>query len=380
MAQVIPVGTSAVKISGTASKPYLISNDPSSQTTIYIGQYSNVSAVNYGVKLQPGGSLTWTEITSEVWAISATTSTANITVIYEANAMFSSQVSNLSAASPTLLATKTINVQLNGVTGSAQTAYIDSLLIAQYTTLRVQVSTTINNSGGVTTASTSLDANAYVQFVGIQADTSVSNANYYGQQQAIWPLGSGSSTSGGNPAGLVTNIRTYEFPVNNIYLTGDSTALTGSNIKVSSGTLTSVSLTVTVRIYGTNNTPRGEIYYNGATGNFPSALGTFTYPQWGINGSISATGTYTLPSYNGEATVNLYPQTAATTAANYVITFFTPDFLSAWAGNIGSGALTAPGTQYLQLSQNFIFPNVPVRIVFTSTGSAPSLSITQTRQ
>jgi len=380
MAAVIQVGTRPQKISGTASKPYLITNDPATNTVIYLGQDSNVSANNYGVKLLPGGSLTWTEINNEVWAVSANTNTANVSVMYEASATFSSQVSNLSAASPQLLATKSINIQLNGSTGTAQNVYIDSLNIASYTTLKVIVSTTVNNSAGVTTASTSLDNNCYIQFVGVQADTAVSNANFFGTNQAIFTLGTGANSTGGNPAGLVNNIKSYEFPVNNIYLTGDSTAQTGTRLTVSSGTVTAMSLTVTIRIYGTSNTPNGEKYFNGATGGFSGGIGTFTYPQWGVMGSIGTTGTFTLPSQNGLATVSMYSNATTLTAASYVINFFSPDFLSAWAGVVAAGVLSNPTTVNSNLTQNFTFPNMPVRIVITATGSTPATSIIQTRQ
>ena len=380
MAAVIPVGTSAVKISGTASKPYLISNDPGSQTTIYIGQYSNVSAVNYGVKLAPGGTLTWTEITSEVWAISASTTTANVTVIYEASATFSSQVSNLAASSPVLLVTKTIPVQITTTT-AGQYFYIDSIQIAQYSTLRVTVSTTINNTGGVTTASTSLDSNAYVSFNAVQADTPISSASYTAQQQAVFTLGSGSNSAAGNPVGLVGNIRYYEFPVKNIYLTGDSTANTGTYIRVNTGTLTAVSLTVTVRIYGTYASVPQEIYYNGATGGFTTGLGTYTNPQWGLMAAISASNTsYTLPTYNGLAQVTLSINGTTTTAAAYQLTMFSPDFLTAWGYPLGNGIVTTPTIQYSNITQTYLFPNVPVRLTLISTGGAPNASVIQTRQ
>lgn len=382
MAATIPVGTVPIKISGTASKPYLITNDPANQTIIYLGQDSSVSPYNYGVKLLPGASLTWTEITREVWAVSATTQTANVTVLYEATATFSSQVSTLSGSSPVLLSTKTVNVQLNGVTGSAQTVYVDSVNIASFTSIKVMVSTTVNNTGGVTTTSTSLDANAYVQFTGVQADTPISNANFYGTNNAVWTLGTGSNSSGGNPAGLVNNIRSYEFPVNNIYLTGDSIAGTGTAIRVSSGTITAMSLTVTVRIYGTSNTVATEKYYNGATGGFSSGLGTFTYPQWGVMATIgsSSSTSYTIPSQNGLANVNLAVTGVTATAAGYVLNFFTLDFLSAWAGNIGVGTLTTPAVAFTGSNQNFIFPNVPVRVTTTYAGSGQTLAIIQEKR
>lgn len=380
MAAVIPVGTSAVKISGTASKPYLISNDPESQTTIYIGQYSNVSAVNYGVKLSPGGTLTWTEITSEVWAISANSDTANVTVIYEASATFSSQVSNLAASSPVLLVTKTIPVQISSVT-TFQSAYINSIQIAQYSSLRVTVSTTINNTGGVTTTSTSLDSDAWISFSAVQADTPISNASYKAAQQAVWPLGSGSSTSAGNPVGLVNNIRYYEIPVNNIYLTGDSTAGTGTNIRVNTGTLTAVSLTVTIRIYGTYTTKPKEIYYNGATGGFPTALGTYSNPEWGVMAVLSdGNKSYPLPSYNGEAVVSMYSLSTTLTAAGYYLNTYSPSFLTAWGYPLGSGYLATPTIPYSNQINTFIFPNVPVRLTSVSTGTTPSISVIQTRQ
>jgi len=380
MAAVIPVGTNAVKISGTAAKPYLISNDPASQTTIYLGQYSNVSATNYGVKLSPGGTLTWAEITSEVWAISASTTTANITVIYEASATFSSQVSNLAASSPVLLVTKTIPVQITSVT-TFQTAYIDSIQIAQYSSLRVTISTTINNTAGVTTTSTSLDSDAWISFSALQADTPISNASYKAAQQAVFPLGTGSNTSGGNPVGLVNNIRYYEFPVNNIYLTGDSVAGTGTYIRVNTGTLTAVSLTVTIRIYGTYTNKPKEIYYNGATGGFPTAIGTYTNPEWGLMATLAdGNKSYTLPSYNGEAVVSMYSLSTSLTAAGYELKVYSPSFITPWGYSLGSGYLATPAIPYSNQINTFLFPNVPVRLTSISTGTTPLISVIQTRQ
>ena len=123
MAQPILVGVVPQKISGSASKPYLISNDPTSAATIYLGQNSAVSVNNYGIKLTPGSSLTWTEITGEVWAVVGS-NTANVTVIYEATGQVSGQTTTLASVYPQLLQTAVI--PFNFSTGTGQTVNIQT--------------------------------------------------------------------------------------------------------------------------------------------------------------------------------------------------------------------------------------------------------------
>lgn len=379
MPALIPITSTPQKISGTASKPYLISNDPSSLSTIYLGQDSSVSPYNYGVKLQAGGSLTWTEITKEVWALTDTNGSAKVSVMYEASATFSSQISTNSQSNAVLLAQQSINVQTSGASLPAQTIYLDAINILPYTSIKAMVSVTVNNTGGVTTQNISLNQNAYVQLSFVQANQT-SGANLSPTNEAIFPLGNNSALASGNPVGLQSSIASYEFPVSNGFLAGVA-GTNGTYIKVSSGTSTQASLTVTVRIFGTSNILQSEKYYNSAQGGFPTALGTFTYPQWGVMGSIGTSGvSYEIPSQNGRATLSVTNNSTATTQLYGQLQYFTRDFLSAWAGVIGTVNIELLTTQYANKTQEFIFPNLPVRLVTVATGGSGSWSIIQEKR
>lgn len=380
MPALIPITSIPQKISGTASKPYLISNDPSSLSTIYLGQDSSVSPYNYGVKLQAGASLTWQKIDSEVWALTDTGGSAEVSVMYEASATFSSQVSTNSQSNAVLIAQQSINVQLNGVSAPAQTVYLDAINILPYTSVKAMVSVVVNNTGGVTTSNISLNQNAYVQLSFIQANQT-SGANLSPTNEAIFPLGNNSALSSGNPVGLQSAIASYEFPVTNGFLAGNASLSNGTYIKVSSGTSTTVSLTVTVRIFGTSNILQTEKYYNSAQGGFPTALGTFTYPQWGVMGSIGTSGVnYELPSQNGRATLSVTNNSTATTQLYGQLQFFTRDFLTAWAGIIGTVNIELVGTQYANKTQDFTLPNLPVRLVTVATGGSGQWSLIQEKR
>jgi hypothetical protein len=353
MAAVIPVGTNAVKISGTASKPYLISNDPASQTIIYLGQYSNVSAVNYGVKLLPGASLTWTEISQEVWAISASTNTANVTVIYEAAATFSSQVSSLSSSNPQLLQTLVIPFTSGSPSGEVQT-WLNDVNIASYTGLRITVQTNITAGGG--TLSSALGC--YIYFRGTQSAITVTQGSVTVQQTnvATWSI----NDTSGIPL-LIKAVQSYDFAVNNTLLTN---AYLGYNF----GAQTPTGY-FTIRLFGLTQPVATNKYLN-VYGAGDTAKSGIMFNQ----GFGTGTSNVEIPSMSGAATLSMTTDTITPTSVlirlyAYITgtptLFYTGGYLS--PGTLGSGRL-----------DNITLPNAPIRVtgIIAGTGNV-QVGITQ---
>ena len=366
MPAVIPVGANAVKISGTASKPYLISNDPTSQTVIYLGQDSNVSANNYGVKLQPGGSLTWTEITREVWAISASSITASVSVLYEATATFSSQVSAISANAPVLLNTTTITLANTG--GLSSSTSIPDIAIGNYASLKVMVSV---NLTAIPATTPTLLTGAAVQFNGIQSNSVPVSATASVTNKATWPFGDNGGSGLGLSLGLQPGIQTLEMPVINNYLSG-------STIAYNSGTST-LAGTLTLRIFGQGKTLTDSIYTSWNGGDLPTVYTGYTASE-GIMFNTTTTGavstSYSVPSQNGIANILMSSGSTTLTRVGYTLSFY----------NYASGSyyiahkriLTNPGTIGDSINDQVIFPQTPVQIRLETTGTGTGIfTITQ---
>lgn len=365
MAAVIPVGANAVKISGTASKPYLISNDPNSQTVIYLGQDSSVSTNNYGVKLLPGGSLTWTEITREVWAISASTNTANITVLYEATATFSSQVSAVNANAPVLLNTTTYTFT-GGTSGIVVNTTIPDIAIGNYASIKVMVSTNIVSP--ISPGPTSLDNGASISFIGLQTNTIPATFSTSITNRATWPFGDGLSVS----TGLQAGIQTLEFPVVNSYLSG-------SYLAVTSGT-TTPSGTITIRIFGQGKTLLNSIYTNFIPINNPPLVYNGYVAADGIMFNTTLSGAtssaYNIPSQNGIANILMSSGSTTLTRVGYTL-FFYNYLLGGWY-IAQKRLLAAPGTIGDSINDQIILPNVPIQFRIEATGVGTSIfTITQ---
>jgi len=362
MPATIPVGSVPQKISGTASKPYLITNDPDSPSEIYLGQDSSVSPFNYGIKLTPGSSLTWQEITKEVWAVTST-GTAVVTVLYEASATVSGQVSNLASVNPQLLQTLTIPFA-SPSTGLPIDRFLDTQLIQQYAAVRIMVSVNITQvaSAGLL----DLVSGAFIQFSGIQSNTILSNSTsgYQETNSALWTFGDGI----GYTLGLAPAIQTLDFPVVNNYLTS-------SWIRYDTGsTATDVIGTITIRVFGLYNVVSNEERYQ----NFPGSART---PIWGVmyNNTFSSNVNVAIASQNGAATVGLATNAITPTNAYYVLSYFTSNAVSRQP--IFRQKLDAPGTLNDNKQNTFILPNAPIylQLVFAGTGSA-MFSLIQTRR
>lgn len=362
MPALIPVTSTPQKISGTASKPYLISNDPSSLSTIYLGQDSSVSPYNYGVKLSPSGSLTWTEITKEVWAITDTGGSAKVSVMYEASGTFSSQVASVSANLPTLLQTVTIPFVL-GV-GALNTVVPDTI-IQNYASVRVVV--TVNLTTASVSGTTSLVNGAYIRFVGIQSDTAQGNSlsGLARNNEAQWTFGDG---FGGN-TGLQSGIATYEFPVINNYLTS-------SYIQFSTGTGNPTG-TITVKIYG-----QGKVLTDSLYTNFP-ANSTMPFPnqsvaQSGLMFNFTETNAvsnqYEPPSQNGLANILLSSSSTTLTRIGYSLWFAKQGSTYLAFKNLVANPSAIGGA----LNDQIIFPALPILFRTEATGTGNSnFTITQ---
>jgi hypothetical protein len=366
MAAVIPVGASAVKISGTASKPYLISNDANSQTVIYLGQDSNVSPNNYGVKLLPGGSLTWTEITREVWAISSTSNTANVTVLYEATATFSSQVSAVNANAPVLLSTTTVTLANTG--GFSVSTTIPDLAIGNYASIKIMVSV---NLTAIPATTPTLLTGAAVQFNGIQSNTAPVSAGASVTNRATFPFGDNGGSGLGLSTGLQPGIQTLEYPVINNYLSG-------STIAYNSGTST-LAGTLTLRIFGQGKALNQSIYTSWNGGSLPTVYNGYQASEgvmFNTTVSGAATTSYSIPSQNGIANILMSSGSTTLTRVGYSLYFY--DYASSSYYLVHKRLLAAPGTIGDSINDQVIFPQTPVQLRLETTGTGSSIySVTQ---
>jgi hypothetical protein len=368
MAQIIPVSTVPQKISGTASKPYLISNDPTSASTIYLGQNSSVSINNYGIKLTPGSSLTWTEISSEVWAVVAS-NTASVTVIYEATGQVSGQTTTLSSVFPALLQTLTIPFAADGV-GTAVNTFIQNQTIQTYSAIRIQISVnyTTAETVGIIGGTSGLDNGAYIRFSGIQSVSTLTNSlTAYGRTNScLWTFGASGSTVGLSPA-----IQTYDFPVVNTFITSSwITTSTGSSASTAVGS-------ITVRVYGLYNvvTPQ-ERYQNFLNDDINSIQGKL------IIGTATATNSsgYNTQAQNGAATLTLAAATTGITALSVVLQTWVATPTSGTRIAVGRFAVTSPGTLNAGNVWNITLPNSPLVLEYYQTGTgtgAFNLSVTR---
>jgi hypothetical protein len=351
MAAVIPVGTQPQKISGTASKPYLITNDVSSASTIYIGQDSSVSVNSYGIKLSPGSSLTWTEISKEVWAVVASNS-ANVTVIYEATGTVSGQTTTLASVYPALLQTLVIPFDFTAGTGQTVNTFLNTQTIQNYSAIRIQIS--VNVTTGESSGVPNLDNGAYIEFSGIQSVNQLSNSTTAVSRTnvALWTFGNEALGT----TGLMPAIQTYDFPVINTFLT--SSWITWAN----GSTANSGIGTITARIYGLYNVVVQQERYQNYIGNPRAALEGKL-----IAGTATATSTgLATQAQNGPATLMLAPVTAGITALSVALqTWLAPPTRQ----TIARVALTTPGTINAGQIWNITLPNSPLVLEYNQTGA-----------
>ena len=351
MAAVIPIGTTPQKISGTASKQYLISNDPASVSTVYIGQDSSVSTSNYGIKLSPGSSLTWQEITKEVWAIVATSS-ANITVTYQAAAAISGQIQALSSSNPVLLQTLVIPFTSGSPLGEV-TAYLNDQYVAKYTGLRVTIQTNITTAGGALNNA----AGVYLYFRGTQsAITLPTSTTAQPQNDASWSINAASGATG-----LIPAIQSYDFTVNNLYLTNTYLGY-GFGATTPTGTYT-------VRLFGLTQPLATNKYLNVYGSNDQVKAGVML-----SQGFTTGTTNVEIPSMGGNATLSM--TTTAATPTSVIIGLYT--YVTGTVYQFYSGGYLTPGTLGSGRLDNITLPNAPVRItaIIAGTGTI-QINLTQ---
>lgn len=134
--RVAPVSNIPTKISGTFSSDYQIVNVGTA--TIYLGQGSSVSTINYGVPLTPGGALQWSG-DSELWAVTEPGSTGSLSILYSASSIFTpgpSRVTTEAANAPVLLHSQVVNLN-NGSSSGNMT--IEDLDITGYSCVRILI-------------------------------------------------------------------------------------------------------------------------------------------------------------------------------------------------------------------------------------------------
>ena len=424
MAAPITVSTSPVKISSRVSKPYLIANT-STSTTIYLGQDPNITVNNYAILLSPGQALTWQEINAEVWAIAASGS-AVISLAYEASAVFSSTVNianasipvsgsvnanitnatlavagsvaitnatlpvsgnvgitsgsvsitsgsvnvaggNVAAAvgnTPTLLGTQTINYTTTS--GATTDTFLTDVNIQPYSSVIVQV--TVQATSAPSTA-LSIANGAFIEFSGIQSNTQLtpqSTTTWQRTNDAIWTFGDGVGTNGGSGTVLLAAIQSYQFRVTNNWLTS-------SWIRYNTGTATSATGIITIRIYGSYEAVSNDKYVN--------IPGASRYPAANLFTSATvAPGTTTLPaaSVNGNATIYIGNQNVTTlTAMSYRVLAFDGNGTNI---QIGGTNVTTPATANTGRFDTINLPNLPITYLVTGTGSGNTFfSVIQNR-
>lgn len=339
---VIPVNQYAQKISVQVSKPYVITNDPGSLSTVYIGRDSSVSPAQYGVKLSPGSSLTWSEINAEVWAVTETSGSATVTTIYEASFALSGTISNLASVYPKLLQTKVIPFQASGTNSTIDT-FLDTQVIQSFAAVRIQISVNITTAG---TGLVGLGNGAYISFEGIQSVTQLTNSTtaYQETNSALWSFG---NPFGISTLGLSSAIQTYDYPVVNTYLTS-------SWIRYNLGTAETVAGgTITVRVYGLYNVVVPQERYQNYTSGTRAPMRGQLYTA-SVTSSVSSTD---IDSQNGLATFTMAPATTGLTGVSGVLqTYLTPPTLIP----IARFTLATPAT--LNAGQNWQvnLPNAPL--------------------
>jgi hypothetical protein len=414
LAAPITVSSSPVKISSRVSKPYLIANT-STTATVYLGQDPNITTNNFAITLTPGQALTWTEINSEVWAISSS-GNAVVSIAYEANAVFSSTVNianatipvsgsvnanitnatlavagnvnvtnasipvsgsvaissgsvsvtsgsvnvnagNITAAvgsTPTLLSTQTINY----TTSSSTTVdtFLTDVNIQPYSSVIIQI--TVQSTSTPSTA-LSIPNGAFIEFSGIQSNTQLtpqSTTTWQRTNDAIWSFGDAIGSNGGSGTVLLAGIQTYQYRVTNNWQTS-------SWIRYNTGTATTATGIITIRIYGSYEAINNDRYVNipGAS-RFPVANAFVT------SGALAAPGTTVIyaPSINGDATLSVSNNAVATlTYMGYRLSYYDG------TGNqrINIANVPTPGVANTGLTNTVKLPNAPVVYEVISTGT-----------
>ena len=349
---VISVNQYPQKISVKVSKPYLISVDFTSLSTVYLGTDSSVSSSNYGVKLSAGSNLTWNEINSEVWAVTDTGGAANVSLIYEASGSISGTTSNLASVYPKLLQTKIIAFNAATTGSTAVDTFLDNQIIQGFAGVRIQISVTITTVG---TGLAGIQNGAFISFGGIQSNTTLTNSttSFAETNDALWSFGNPNFI--GN-LGLMSAIQTYDFPVINTWLTS-------SWIRYSlGGSETTAAGNITVRIYGLYNVvvpqERYQNYWQGSRNATRGLLYTAA-----PTASISATD---LNTQNGLATLTMAPATTGLTTVTAVLTTYSNDAVSV---PLFRGALTSPAVQSAGQTYQIQLPNAPITFAANIAGT-----------
>ena len=407
----ISVSLSPVRISSRVTKPYLITNN-STTVAVYLGQDPNISANNYSIILNAGQSLTWNEINSDVWAITASGS-AVVSIAYEASATFSSNVNianasipisgtvnanitnasipvtgnvgitsgsvsitsgsvavssgNVAAAvgnTPTLLTTATINY--TSASPLTDTFFTD-VDISAYASVIVQVSVSATSSP---TGNLSISNGAYLEYSGIQSNTQLtpqSTTTWQRTNDAIFTFGDGVGSNGGSGTVLLNAIQTYQFQVRNKWLTS-------SWFRYATGSATGATGIITVRVYGSYETIDRERYTNipGAS-RFPTGGAMY---QFGTQTAPYNT-TATAPSINGDAMVAIGGLTVTTlTAVLYTVYYFDGSTNQILSRNVVSNVSTGNAGLVTKVT----LPNAPIsyQLVLSGVGTG-YMTVTQNR-
>jgi hypothetical protein len=316
----IPVTTTAVKLSGTAARPYLLTNDPASSATVYIGQSSGVnSSFNYALTLSPGASITWTDINSDVWAITSS-GTALVTVAYEASGTF---VPGKTGAAPTLLQTVTVPfTSANNVL----TSTIQDINVGAYNSVKVMVSVNITSAP----AFTPYLGKSWIYVDGVQYDAAYLGTNtssFARTNSASWTFGDGYCQT----LGLTPSVQTYQFSVQNSLFAFNYGIVKDVTLAAASG-----AGTVTIRVYGSQQIISSDVYTNWTTGNAMKDLS--------FNGVTFAKTTAEVVNSNPAALIPYQTSTAAVWTTSGSVGGNNTGFALYWHVPTVLGSFTASGS------------------------------------
>lgn len=330
----VPIQVTSVpqKVSGTATRPYLLVCDPTSSSTVFIGQNSSVSTSNYSLKLTPGSSITWTDINNEIWAVTDIAGSASITAAYEASGTFTPA---LVGSAPTLI--KTLSIPFTQA-NSALTGTMTDVPVSVYNSLIMMVSVTMttaygNAAAGIQTSASGTDfpvlltaagANNFLAFSGVQYDA------IYAGQSGNFTRNIGGTFSFGDglcsAVGLSPAIQTLQFPVTNQLFSG-TFYVAKSNVTTGSTALSSGAGTVTFRLYGSQQSISSNQYKNWPVPNpIPTGNSVTSNPALGnlyTGTNISATGVNGRGNFAGNTGAILTQTFNPSTPTTWDVSYFT---------------------------------------------------------
>jgi hypothetical protein len=329
----IPVGSTPQLVSRSVSKPYLIYNQGSS--TVYIGLDSSVSPSNFAFPLEAGNAMQWTQISSDVYAVSDIGNSSTVVITPEAAAVSIGQVTASISGQATALASSQLPVFLPA--GSVPITLWDSLGtdLSPYASLVMQF-------GG--SAMGGVNPQQSYRVIITQYDK---NGNVLSQEQPGY-FGSGLLR-------YTTQRRGYRVVVS---------AQNAVNLVNTSPLSNFIILGSAV------NLPHSYYQFPGSSsifGNFTDA-GSMVQPtaklaNYVFNMTASQTGSVFIESYSGPVFMQLVG------GASVGVTYLIRTDWGQGSGSLFSTPALSGASRFLQFT-DFVFPELPLTLVGTNGASA----------